>query len=56
MQKEDWQHIVKLMGLVYVPIVILVVVIFILVEINSAKISAYKTAHQNEGVSASSTP
>jgi hypothetical protein len=42
MQKEDWQRIAKWIGWVYLPIVILAVLVFLLVEWN-----AYRLSHRD---------
>ena len=39
MEKEDWQHIAKWIGWVYLPIIILAVVVFLLVEWNAYKVA-----------------
>lgn len=39
MQKEDWLRIAKWMGYVYLPIILLIIGIFILIEWNYHKIA-----------------
>jgi hypothetical protein len=38
MQKEDWQRVIKWMGYVYLPIILLIAMVFVLVEWNAYKI------------------
>ena len=58
MEKQDWIKMARLAGYVYVPIGLLVVAIFLLIEWNAYKISAYQKslAHPLGGQSATTTP
>ena len=38
MQKEDWRRVAKMIGYVYLPIVLLVIGIFLLVQFQSSRI------------------
>ena len=53
MQKEDWQRIAKWIGVVYLPIIILIVIVFGLVEWNAYKLSTYGNALKQDGQSTS---
>lgn len=43
MQKEDWRRVGKMIGYVYLPIVLLVLCIYLLVQYQAMKIENKKT-------------
>lgn len=55
MQKEDWQRIAKWIGWVYLPIIILIIIVFALVEWNSIKLDALKKTQPELGAHSSTT-
>ncbi len=42
MKKEDWKRVVKWMGYVYLPMALLIIGIFVLIQWNEHKINSYK--------------
>ena len=54
MQKEDWLKVVKWMGYVYIPIALLVVFIFAVIEWNAHNIETSKHELERSATASSS--
>jgi hypothetical protein len=48
MQKEDLQRILKWMAYIYLPIMLLAIMIFVLIQMNSKRIAEYNDAQHGE--------
>ena len=55
MKKEDWLRVVKWMGYVYLPILLLIVLVFVLVEWNAYKLAHYQNALTAPALNATTT-